>query len=77
MEIKDYTTEQLMAELASRNDAGADVKSTRDLLNELNEKLDTIAGNTKPQITKESILGIKDTRERQRMMAEHLDLFRN
>ncbi len=72
--LNDVSIEELQAEIERRK---LSETPTENLLRAMYEKLDAIQKqqNEKP-LTKADILAVKDTTERQKLMAEHLDLFR-
>lgn len=72
--LNDVSIEELQAEIERRK---LSETPTENLLRSMYEKLDAIQKqqNEKP-LTKADILAVKDTAERQKLMAEHLDLFR-
>ena len=69
LECSLLTTAQLKAELERR---GAESKTTVDLLQEINQKLDEA---NSPRITKAEIMKIEDPMRRQRAIMEHYELF--
>lgn len=72
--LENVSIEELQAEIEKRKLTEIPTES---LLRAMNEKLDAIQKQqTEKPLTKADILAIENTAERQKAMAEHMDLFR-